>query len=226
MSTEKQQCQGMTKAGKRCKKYAQPGSRFCYLHQDQAIIAEEIAAASGVAPAEAGRPSSPSQKATRAEMEVLLTELNQLAGELQNLSPSYRAPAYSPAKLTDLVIKNIERFTPDVGVELVKELRSNLEGTSPKEFLDPDTWIGLWYVLNYTAQGQTASARAYAAERLSALPGVSTVMDLKANLAGTSPREFLDPDTWKGMYYIVNYSLQATAWDLKRKVLGEEEDEE
>ena len=50
--------------------------------------------------------------------------------------------------------------------------------------------------------------------------------DLKGNLEGTSPKDLVDPDTWKGMFLIMNYSARATATDLKRKLLGDEEDGE
>jgi hypothetical protein len=223
MSEERVRCQGKTKAGKSCRNYAQEGSNYCHLHQDQAVD-ELAAAAAAIAVANEPAGAVKGSQAAQDKLEMLLDELNQLAGELQKRYPDYRPPSFSRQGLTDLVTRNLERFTPEVGVELVTELRANLEGTSPRDLLDPDTWKGLWYILNYTAQGQTTSARGYVAERLSSLPGMATVSDLKANLEGTSPKELLDPETWKGMYLIVNYSLQATARDLKRKVLGDEEE--
>jgi hypothetical protein len=212
------QCQGVTKSGSRCKNSVQEGSSFCHLHQDQAAVA---------AAASAGAPTAATAAAgSRNNLEMLLEELNALARELQKRTPSYRPPTYSPDALLKLVKQNIERFTPDVGGELISDLKANLEGTSPRDLANPDTWKGLWYILNYTAQDQTAESRAYVAERLSGLPGVSLAGDLWSNLEGTSPKEFLKPDTWKGLYYIVSYSVSSTASDLKHKLVGDNGDEE
>ena len=217
MTETTEQCQGTTHAGTRCKNSAQAGSHYCHLHQDQA---DEVVAAAVSAPASMPAADAPS----RARLEMLLAELNMLAEELQKRTPSYRPPAYSTEEMAALVRKNIERFTPDVGGELLGDLKAGLEGTSPRDLINPETWKGLWYILHYTAEADTADSRAYVAERLAALPGVSLAGDLWANVEGTPPKEFLNPETWKGLYLVVNYSVSATAGDLKRKLLGDDED--
>ena len=58
------------------------------------------------------------------------------------------------------------------------------------------------------------------------LPGMGTVSELAANFEGASPKDFVDPDTWKGLYMVVNYTVQGTASDMKRKLLGDEDDDE
>ncbi|MCB0132921.1 MAG: hypothetical protein KDD78_18800, partial [Caldilineaceae bacterium] len=110
------------------------------------------------------------------------------------------------------------------GMALAGDLKGNLEGTSPKDLVDPDTWKGMWYILNYTTQAQSSAALEKIVNRLSGLPGMALLTDLKGNLEGTSPKEFLDPETWKGMFLIMNYSARATVGDLKRKLMGSDDE--
>lgn len=140
--------------------------------------------------------------------------------------PDYRPPSFSTDGLIALLKENLDRFTPDVQIEIVSELKRNLEGTSARDLIDPDTWKGFWYILNYMAQEQSANMRQKLYDRLSTLPGMALLSDIKGNLEGTSPKEFLDPDTWKGMWMIMSYSVQATAVDIKRAIVGEDEDDE
>lgn len=241
MSAEQPECQATTKAGTRCKNHAKVGSIYCGVHAPLYEAADnatadaeaEQPAAGAKMPSDASAASA-SQTGEQTALAVLLTALNQLAQEMQQRYPDFIPPSYSTQDLRELVYHNLERFTPDVQSELLSDLKTNIEGTSPKDLMDPDVWKGLWYVLNYAAQAQAESAIKYLAERLAGLPGMSyvanlpgmdVVSELAANLEGASPKDFVDPDTWKGMYMLVNYTVQGTASDLKRKLLGDEDDE-
>ncbi len=239
MNEEHKQCAATTKAGSRCKNHAMHDSDYCGVHQSLAkesvegsppavdiheIEAHQEIAIQEEAPIDTRPPIGGPFRESRAQasFEILAAELNALAVELQTSIPGYVPPAFTPDGLVALVKSNLERFTPDMQVEILSELRRNLEGTSPRDLIDPDTWKGLWYILNYTVQAQSTAAIESVYARLAALPGMALLSDLKGNLEGTSPKEFLDPETWKGMWMIMNYTIQATAADLKRKLEGEE----
>jgi hypothetical protein len=49
-----------------------------------------------------------------------------------------------------MIKQNIERFTP----ELAKDLSQNLQGATREDLMDPDTWKGMWYMVNYSLQFQ------------------------------------------------------------------------
>lgn len=221
-------CQAITRGGTPCRNHPIAGSDYCYVHRNYAPA--------GAAEAESARSAAATVEATvevpvknagprKADLDLLVRELNSLAAELQRKQPSFKAPEFSAGGMVSLLKRNLERFTPDMQVEIVSELRRNLEGTSPKDLIDPETWKGLWYILNYTAQAQSKSALAAVGQRLSALPGMNVAVDLKNNLEGTSPKDLVDPETWKGMFLIMNYSTRATAADIKRKLLGDDEED-
>ena len=234
MSEEHRQCTATTKAGTHCKNSTMHGSDYCRVHQSWAkkatVQPEKTLDVANVERVEIRNepPKSVDAKkggvsSSQANFEILAAQLNALASELQKSIPAYMPPAFTPDGLVALVKGNLEKFTPSMQVEILSELRRNLEGTSAKDLIDPDTWKGFWYILNYTAQTQSTAALENVWTRLTALPGMALLSDLKGNLAGTSPKEFLDPDTWKGLWLVMNYSIQATAADLKRKLDGEEE---
>ncbi len=175
----------------------------------------------GVAEAEAAAESG-SETETQADLQDLVEELNDLAAELKRLEPHFEPPAYSPQRMKAVLTENLHRFTP----EAVKSLQESLEGTSIEDFKDIETWKGVWFTLNYLIKLE-ASERSHAlAERLAKLPGVSTLADLKEMLKETPPEEFLDPETWKGVWFLVNYEVRNLAGGLKKRVLRESDEEE
>ena len=236
VSEEHRQCAATTKAGTHCKNNAMHGSEYCRVHQSWAekatVRTEKTSDVASVARVEIRNEPPKSTDGVKSEAPSQQANFDILAAELNawrsRFRQAFRRMCRLSSLLTDLVAlvkSNLERFTPDMQVEILSELRRNLEGTSPGDLVDPDTWKGLWYVLNYTVQAQSMSAIESVYTRLADLPGMALLSDLKGNLEGTSPKEFLDPETWKGMWMIMNYTIQATAADLKRKLEGEEDDQ-
>ncbi len=252
MSDERKQCAAITKAGTRCKNKALPGSDYCRVHQHLAQAPGEGPTApakpkrkraarsakarprkgTGQAKAspQAGQPEesagpqpTPAQKE---EFDQLLAELNRLAEELRRLQPDYSPPPFSPQAFLSLLKENIGRFTPSVQMDILQELQRNLQGASPKDLIDPDTWKGLWVIMNCMVQAETSSMREKLVKRLESLPGTALILDLGRNLQGTSPKEFLEPDTWKGMWYILNHTAQLQLQEMRRKLMGDEEEDE
>jgi len=123
----------------------------------------------------------------------------------------------------------ITRITPD----LARDLAANLEGTSPKDLLDPDTWKGLAYMLAYSAQFQAEKTKDKLNEQMpdpfkpDTIWGMLTsgidrltpeaAKEILASFEGTTKEDLLDPDTWKGVWYMLNYSLQFQAEQLLQR---------
>ncbi|NOZ71840.1 MAG: DUF4332 domain-containing protein [Chloroflexi bacterium] len=162
------------------------------------------------------------QAVPQAELQALVAELNELAAELQAKVPSYTPPDFSLQGLKSLLKSNLDRFTPEMRLGAIKDLQEMLESTPPEEFLNPETWKGMWFTLNYLIQQEAGEVRDGLSARLSHVPGLSTLADLKETLADTPPEEFLKLDTWKGMWFILNYEMQNQAQSLKRRLLGDE----
>lgn len=197
--TQQKRCQATTKSGERCKLKARPGSDYCHIHQDQA-----------------------EQSQAAPEMADLVADLDALVEDLRQTVPEYSPPPYSPEGLLRLLRDNIDRFSP----EMVRNVMDNLQGVTPRDLLDADTWKGLWYLLNYTLQTETTAAREKLAAQWARLPGAGTVSGIQAMFTGASPRDFLELETWKGVWFLLDYTVRSGAEDVRRRVLGEKEGEE
>ena len=209
MTAETSRCTALTKAGERCKNAAQQGSPYCYIHRNYQPAAEA-----------AETPAPSTVAVDRAELEALVAELNELAQELKRISPEYAPPPYSATGMRHLLTENLERFTPDA----VHNLQENLEGLTVEDFKDIETWKGMWFTLNYLIQLEASERKDSILRHLTRLPGVTTLADIRTMLADTPPEEFLKLDTWKGMWFIVNYELRNQAGELHRRVRGESEE--
>lgn len=206
MTDAPRSCRATTKAGAPCKNVAQAGSDFCHIHAAQAAAS---------APA--------SRLADDPEFAQLVGELNQLADEMRGQKRSPEPPPFSHERLLGLVKSNFERVASLFGLDAATQLLDSLQGASPKDALDPETWKGLYYILNALVSAQTESARVKLLERLNAVPGFALLSDIGAGLQGATAKDLVDPDTWKGLFYILDATARAQAGDLKRRLLGEEE---
>ena len=165
------------------------------------------------------------ESAQQAELKALVAELNELAAELQAKVPGYTPPEFSLQGLKKLIKANLDRFTPEMKLGVISDLQELLESTPPEEFLNPETWKGMWFTLNYLAQQEAGEVKDELSARLGQLPGLSTLSGIKEALSDTPPEEFLKLDTWKGMWFILNYEMQNQAQSLKRRLLGEDRED-
>lgn len=205
MSDEKKRCLAVTKAGAPCKNFTLADSDYCRVHQAVDQPAEPLEMSPG----------------ETADFHDLVAELNKMATKLQREEPKFTPPPFSPLNLLKLLRENIDRFTPDVQLGILRELQDSLQGASAKDMLDPATWKGLVYLLSYSLQSESAALREKFNHHLAKFPGGTTLVNLQEMLEGSSPKDLLDPDTWKGMWYLVNYSLQTQTQDVKRRIMRE-----
>ena len=215
MSDETRPCGAMTKAGEPCKKNAQGGSDYCHIHRNyKAAVAETpkastVQAASGL---------------DREEFRKLVAELNGLAEQLRAIDARFTPPLLTLEGLGRLLQENIYRFTPQAQREIIDTLRSSFAGTTKEDLVNPETWKGFWFVLNYMAQNQKQEALAKINRQLERIPGFALLGDLAAGLKDAKPSDFLEPETWKGFYYILNYSAKTQLEGMKKRILGQEEE--
>ncbi len=213
MDDAKPRCRAVTKAGTPCKNPARPGSDLCAVHLRAATV-EKAVAVETIAPAP--KPAAAAGLG-EADADLLLQELEALARELRRRMAS--APM-SPAQVVALFNKSVGRFAPEVPREVLRDLERNLEGSSFQDLVDPETLKGLWYVMSYSVQGASQATRERINTQLAALPGFEALADLAGNLEGTSPRDLVDPATWKGFWYILSHTAQRQIAGAKRRVLG------
>jgi hypothetical protein len=218
MSSEAKKCAAFTKAGNPCKNFTLPDSAYCRIHQNYQPAAEAVAVPVATEPE--------SVSPYHAELKQLAAELNVLAQDLQKLIPDYSPPAYSPQGLRHLLDQLLDRLAPETRRQVMQNLREMVESTPIDEFRDVETWKGMWFTLNYLVSTEAATRRDWLMERLARLPGMETVSGVREMIASTPPQEFLNPETWKGIWFIVNYEVQNQAASLRRRLRGGEETEE
>jgi transposase-like protein len=142
-----------------------------------------------------------------------------------------------PDSVTERLYGGLDKVTP----ESVKNMIANLEGTSPEDLLDPDTWKGLAYMIGYSAQFQAGKTKDMLNEQLpdplkpntifgflkSSIERITpeTAKEILASFDGATKEDLLDPETWKGVWYMLNYSLQFQAEQFRARINGKAEDD-
>lgn len=213
MSDETRPCGALTKAGEPCKNNALDGSDYCYPHRNYSPASTPIAVDN----------SGPTSQ-EREEFRRLAAELNALAEQLRAIDTRFIPPPLTVEGLGKLLQENIYRFTPQAQREIIDTLRAGFAGTTKEDLLNPETWKGFWYVLNYMAQNQKQEALEKLNRQLERIPGFALLGDLAAGLKDAKPSDFLEPETWKGLYYILNYSARTQIEQMKQRILGQDEE--
>lgn len=103
------------------------------------------------------QPEQPSTYIEEEDIQRLVNELEVLVTQLRKITPEYTPPIYSQQRFLQLIEDNIERLSPNVSIDLLERIRSRVT----EDILDPDTWKGMWYMLNYYLeyQGETIKRR-------------------------------------------------------------------
>ena len=80
--------------------------------------------------------------------EQLIAELDDLLDRLRAMSPEYEPPPFSRRRLKALLEESLVQYPKDLQIDVRKRLQTVLDD----EWLDPATWKGVWYMVNYTLQ--------------------------------------------------------------------------
>lgn len=193
------QCIATTKGGDRCRNKARIGARYCSVHAKL----EESAGA-------------------RMPVEQVADHLNNIADEVAKEDPAFEPPPFNADALLAMMQQNAATLAKYVPSQTVRDIIDNLEGTKTSDLLDPETWKGLWYILNYSMQGQAKGVMEKVAEKLSVIPGADLMMQFGASVM-ESPGELLNVETWKGMFVVLNAAVEANVEAVKGKLKGKPE---
>jgi transposase-like protein len=182
--------------------------------------------------------AAPSAAATAEteQLHQLVNDLNSRVAELEQLVEARggEATAYSPVRLLTMVRDNVQKLTPEMQLDVLR----NFQGMSAEDLLDLDTWKGLAYMMTYSARFQAGQVRGKVSEAINQVvpepiqPGrlwqlgksgfdrltPEFAKQILGTLQGASREDLLDPDTWKGVWYMINYSLQFQAEQLKQRL--------
>jgi 1-acyl-sn-glycerol-3-phosphate acyltransferase len=123
------QCTALTKSGEPCRLFAEPGSEYCELHT----------------PAQDPTRQAQTDEERRQEMAA---ELDDLIERVSATSPEYEPPAFSVRRFIALVEEVLAMLPESVRLDVLKRMRSAIN----EDWMDPDTWKGVWWMINYTRQ--------------------------------------------------------------------------
>lgn len=170
-------------------------------------------------------------------LQELVTELDSLLSELKSTIPESNQSPYSPLHMLTLIRQNLSQLAPDVQLGILDSFKD----MTAEDLTDLETWKGMAYMLNYSARFQANQVKEKMNEQLPTPLKPDTLIglmkqsidrftpdlakDLYNNLQGTSKEDWMDPDTWKGMWYMINYSLQFQADQLKQRLRGDAPEE-
>lgn len=217
-------CVAVTKSGSQCKNYARPDSAYCHLHQKLEKTTVET------------NPDSMDR------LGELVGELDGLVADLKSTlvkeKPKDSSISDYPLRMLTLMRDMVGRLTPDVQLGMLE----SFEGMTVEDAMDLETWKGMAYMLSYSARFQAGQAREKMNESLPGRLQPDTMLnfmkanidkfapdiakDLMANFEGATREDWLDPDTWKGVWYMLNYSVQFQASQMKQRLIGEGEEAE
>lgn len=205
-------CTATTQSGSQCRNYAQPGQATCHIHARQS-------------PPAAAEPDN-------SELRQLVNELDTLLADLKKSLPESGPSPYSPVRFLTMLRQNLGNLSPETRLGLLQ----NFEGMTREDLLDLDTWKGMAYMMSYSAHFQADQAREKMNEHLptplkpdtwinffkrnldKVMPEVAK--DITQNLQGATREDLMDPDTWKGVWYMLDYSLRFQAEQFKQKLTG------
>lgn len=170
-------------------------------------------------------------------LQTLVSELDGLLSDLKSTLPDANTNPYSPFHLLTMIRDNISTLTPDVQLGMLESFKE----MTVEDLKDIETWKGMAYMLNYSAQFQANQMKEKLNEQMPSPLKPDRIIgfmkqsidrftpalakDIFQNFQGTTKEDWVDPETWKGMWYMINYSLQFQAEQLKQRLVGEAPEE-
>ncbi|MDT8307612.1 MAG: lysophospholipid acyltransferase family protein [Anaerolineae bacterium] len=198
---DERQCTAMTRAGTQCKHRALPDSDYCHIHQ---TLQEEVAATNGAVASGTVHDGD-----TAAERRELVDALDALIADLEEKTPAYTPPPFSPRGLIDLARRNLDALPPAMRVDVLYRLREAVRRD------DMETWRGVWFLIHYWNHYQSSLV-----ERLRTL-SLDVPLEQLQRLGGLLNKDLFDPEAWKGLWFMVSYSLKYQADFVRRRLRGE-----
>ena len=204
---ERARCRATTRAGAQCKNQALASTEYCHVH---AVLAAEPDGADG---------SGSAEPELRRQMAA---ELDQMIEELEQSSPDFTPPPFSPTALIDLIRQNLEHLPAPMRVDALYRLRQAVLDDASGQGLEMDSWRDVWYLIHYWRSHQSTFFERLQGQ-LASLPLPESAL---RRLGGIFNEELLDPETWKGLWFMVSYSARYQADMVRRRFTGEYETDE
>lgn len=123
------QCAATLKSGEPCTLFAVEGSETCELHKPSEDAAGQA-------------------NADEERRQELAAELDELIERVSATTPEYEPPPFSIKRFMALVEELLAMLPENLRLDVLQRLRSAVN----EEWLDPDTFKGVWWMLNYTIQ--------------------------------------------------------------------------
>jgi len=124
-------CAGITKAGNPCKNNALVDEAYCRVHLPEPVQ------------------ETKTEREGRLRQE-LREELEILVNRLKEIQPDYEPPPFAPGNILELM----KKCMPGIPSQRSKDLLDRLSESINEDFLDVETWKGLWFMINYSIQYQ------------------------------------------------------------------------
>lgn len=176
------------------------------------------------------------------QLRKMVDELNARVAELQRMvdeKPTGDSAQYNPLRLLTMVRDNIQKLTPEMQMDVLR----NFQGMSAEDLLDLETWKGLAYMMTYSARFQADQMRGKVSDTINHVvpepiqPGrlwqlgksgldritPEFAKQILSTFQGATREDLLDPNTWKGVWYMITYSMQFQAEQLKQRLLAAED---
>jgi transposase-like protein len=190
----------------------------------------------------AGTAESANPEAEVESLRAMVDQLNSRVAELQqqvDTRPAAGEAIYTPTYLLAMVRENVSKLTPEMQIDVLR----NFQGMSAEDLLDLETWKGLAYMMTYSARFQADQMRGKMSDTINQVvpepiqPGrlwqfgksgldritPEFAKQILSTFQGASREDLLDPDTWKGVWYMITYSLHFQAEQLKQRLTAAEE---
>jgi 1-acyl-sn-glycerol-3-phosphate acyltransferase len=117
---------------------------------EETMSSEEMGGAvTGVEPTD--MEATPKADTTAASEEIrqeLVAELDGLIRRLRAITPDYEPPRYSRHRFVAMVEESLQKLPRNVQLDVLDRLRTAFN----EQWFDPDTWKGVWYMVNYTVK--------------------------------------------------------------------------
>jgi 1-acyl-sn-glycerol-3-phosphate acyltransferase len=130
--TVQAQCSATLRSGERCTLLAVDSTEFCQVH----------------APARPARDATGEATTNEERRQELAAELDDLIDRVSASAPEFEPPPFSVKRITALLEEILQMLPETMRLDVLKRMRSAVD----QEWLDADTWKGVWWMLNYTIQ--------------------------------------------------------------------------
>ncbi len=80
--------------------------------------------------------------------EELATEIDGLIQRLRAFTPGYEPPRFSRQRFVSMIEESLKKCPVDLQLDVLERLQTAIND----QWFDPETWKGIWYMVNYTVK--------------------------------------------------------------------------